>query len=141
MEGSGGDKVLRCFNDETFMINVEKYLKENKIEYKVYLHPAVYTCEDTEKYDINIPGLACKNLFLKDKKADKYFLVVLPATKRMDLKKFESIITSKVSFGSSEALKEKLGIEPGSVSIFGLSKEMFHNFLELLKCKVEVLKF
>jgi len=103
------------------MIEVKSFLTQNNIEFTEHNHPAVYTCEEAEQYYKDIPGMHCKNLFLRDKKGDNYYLVVLPAAKRMDLKKFGDIVgSSKITFGSSEALKEKLGLEPGSVSIFGL---------------------
>lgn len=103
------------------MTLVEDFLKSKEIKYVLHEHPAVYTCEEAEKYCGNVPGLACKNLLLRDKKGRRYFLVVLPAAKRSDLKKFAEIVgEGKVSFASPEALMEKLGLEPGAVSPFGL---------------------
>lgn len=58
---------------------------------------------------------------MRDSKKKRYFLVILPAGKRTDLKKLCGIVKeSKLSFASSEALQEKLGLTPGSVSPFGL---------------------
>lgn len=109
------------------MINVEKYLQDNQIKYVLHKHPAVYTCEEAEKYCSDIPGLACKNLLLKDKKGRRYFLIVLPAAKRANLKRIGKIAgESKVSFASPEALKEKLGLKPGAVSPFGLLNDKNH---------------
>ena len=103
------------------LMNVEEFLKSHDIKYVLHEHPAVYTCEEAEKYCDDIPGIACKNLFLRDKKGKHYFLVILPAEKQIDLKKFAELIGSKrLSFASSESLKEKLGIETGAVSPFGL---------------------
>lgn len=102
------------------MLNVEEYLKSNNIEYILHEHPAVYTCEEAEKYCGNVPGLACKNLFLRSKRGRQYFLIILPAKKRADLKKIGEIIGDKMTFASTEDLKEKMGLEPGAVSPFGL---------------------
>ena len=110
-----------CHYYKSIMTNVEDFLKLKGIKYVLHEHPAVYTCEEAEKYCGNMQGLACKNLLLRDKKGRRYFLVVLPATKRTDLKKFAKIVgVSKVSFASSEDLMEKLGLEAGAVSPFGL---------------------
>lgn len=103
------------------MINIESFLKTNDIEFILHEHPAVFTCEEAEKYCGNVPGLACKNLLLQDKKGKRYFLVILPAAKRTDLKKFSEIAgEGKVTFASPKALMEKLGLESGAVSPFGL---------------------
>lgn len=103
------------------MTRVEDFLKSQGIQYILHEHPAVYTCEEAEKYCGNIPGLACKNLLLKGRKSGRYFLVILPAKKRADLKKIGKIVDDKqITFANTENLLEKLGLEPGSVSPFGL---------------------
>ena len=104
-----------------FMISVEQFLKSNDIKYILHNHPAVYTCDEAEKYCGNIPGVACKNLFLRDQKCIRYFLVILPAKKQTDFKKFAGLAgVDKVTFADSESLKEKLGLKSGAVSPFGL---------------------
>jgi len=109
------------------MINVEEFLQSNKIEYIPHEHQAVFTCEEAEKHCNNIPGIAGKNLFLKDKKKKRFFLVILPAKKRADLKEISKLVgESKVSFASAEVLKEKLDLLPGSVSPFGLLNDTSH---------------
>ncbi len=103
------------------MANVEQFLKDNQIEYISHEHPAVYTCEEAEKYCGHIPGLASKNLLLKDQKGRRCFLIVLPANKKADIKKISEIVgEKKLSFASAETVKAKLGLEPGAVSPFGL---------------------
>lgn len=103
------------------MRHPEEFLKQNGVEYILHEHPAVFTCEDAEEHCKDIPGLACKNLVLKDKKSGRYFLLILPAAKRMDLKKFSQMVEQKnITFASADVLREKLGVEPGSVSPFGL---------------------
>lgn len=97
-------------------INIERFLRSNGIDFVLHEHPAVYTCEEAEKYCGDIPGLSCKNLFLRNKKHDRYFLVILPATKKADLKKLSEAAGEKLTFASPEELKDKLGLEPGSVS-------------------------
>lgn len=102
------------------MEKVISFLGSNGIEYVLHEHPAVFTCEEAETHCGHIPGKASKNLLLKTK-AGRYFLVILPAEKRLDLKKFMGMVNeSKVSFASPKSLKEILNLEPGSVSPFGL---------------------
>lgn len=103
------------------MHEVETFLQTHHIDYVLHEHPAVFTCADAEKYCVEVPGIAGKNLFLRDKKGLRYFLIILPATKKADLKKICALVGEpKITFASAEALQEKLGVEPGSVSPFGL---------------------
>lgn len=103
------------------MNSVERYLQSHGVEYVRYEHPAVFTCEDAEKHCLLLPGLACKNLFLKSRKGDRYFVYTLPASARADLKQFASRVgADAVRFGSAEELMCMLQVEPGSVSPFGV---------------------
>lgn len=99
---------------------VEQFLEQHNIAYTLYQHPAVFTCQDAEQHCKHVPGIPGKNLFLKDKNG-RYFLYIIPAKKRADLKAFaKEVSATKVTFGNDKELKEKLGLAPGSVSIFGL---------------------
>ncbi len=107
------------------MKNAEEFLKGNNIEYELYEHPAVFTCEEAEKHCLDIPGVASKNLFLRDDKKERYFLFILSSEKRADLKKLaQHFQVKRLSFGNADELKAKLGLEPGSVSIFGLLNDL-----------------
>jgi Ala-tRNA(Pro) deacylase len=91
------------------------------IRYDRHEHPAVFTAEDAAKYWDPIPGTQCKNLFLRNKKGDRHYLVVVEISKRVDLKDLVKIVgDDRLSFGSPERLMAELGLTPGSVSPFGL---------------------
>ncbi len=103
------------------MQNVEDFLKKNEVEYILHEHPAVFTCEESAKYCSHIPGVSSKNLFLRDEKKQRYFLVILDSKKRADLKKLGEIFEAKrLSFANENDLNEKLGLKPGAVSLFGI---------------------
>lgn len=107
------------------MTKVKEFLESHQIEYVLHEHPAVYTCEEAERYCGDIPGLACKNLFLRDSKHKRFFLAVLPAQKKTDLKKLGKIVgVNKITFADTESLRDKLGLEAGSVSPFGLINDI-----------------
>lgn len=83
-------------------------------------HEAAFTVEQGNAIWGGIPGVHCKNLFLKDAKA-RLWLVVAPADRRVDLKTLPARIGSaRLSFGSAELLRQVLGVEPGSVTPFSL---------------------
>jgi Ala-tRNA(Pro) deacylase len=103
------------------MTDVENFLKIHGIEYIMHYHPAVFTCEEADKYCGDIPGLHCKNLFLSDKDKKRFFLIIIPQDKKLNFSDFAHFAeTKKVVFGSSKDLEEKLKLTPGSVSLFGI---------------------
>ena len=103
------------------MIDIYEFLDNSNIEYERHDHPPVFTVEDVHRLTPDLPGAKTKNLFLRDKKGSRHFLVVVPADKRINLKALPKVLeTSKVSFGSPERLMENLGVTPGSVSLFAI---------------------
>ena len=91
------------------------------IPYERHEHPAVFTAADASQFWDPIPGVQCKNLFLRNKKGDRHYLVVVEIGKRVDLKDLvRTVADDRLSFGSAERLMAELGLTPGSVSPFGL---------------------
>ena len=87
----------------------------------MFEHPAAFTCEEVEQYCSHIPGMACKNLFIKNRKGKRFFLLVLPADKPIDIKAFgRRVGQSGLTFANPQNLMDKLKLVPGSVSPFGL---------------------
>ena len=83
-------------------------------------HAPVYTVEEAQALRGEIPGGHCKNLFLKDDKGNLWLIVCLEEAE-VDLKAAPAKIGSRrLSFGRAELLREVLGVEPGSVTPFGL---------------------
>jgi len=96
-------------------------LDELGIEYEVVNHPPLFTADDDEKYGIEFNGTICKCLFLRNKNKSKYYVYAMPLDKRADIKAIgERLGESKMSFGSEEALEEKLHIKSGAVSVFNV---------------------
>ena len=87
-------------------------------------HAPVFTVEEARALRGQIPGGHCKNLFLKDEKGEVWLIVCLEEA-RVDLKAAPPKIGSKrLTFGKSEMLMEVLGVEPGSVTPFGLINDV-----------------
>lgn len=102
------------------MNEISNFLKELEIDYDLFEHPPIHRVGDDTVLGIEIPGLQTKNLFLKDKKSKKFFLVSMSQDSKIDLKEFgKKLGGMKFSFGKAEDLKSLLNVEPGSVSIFG----------------------
>ncbi len=100
---------------------VYEALAELGIGYEVYRHAAVFTVEEANEHCADIPGMGCKNLFLKDSKGKRHFLVVVPDEKTVDIKRLGTKIgVNGLGFASPERLMKFLGLTPGSVSPFGI---------------------
>ncbi|UCD78669.1 MAG: prolyl-tRNA synthetase associated domain-containing protein [Desulfobacterales bacterium] len=109
------------------MSDFYRFLEENRIEYERHDHPPVYTVEEARRLVPTLPAAKTKNLFLRDKKGQRHFLVVVPADKRVDIKALPQVIGSnRLSFGSEERLKNYLGITPGSVTLFAIFNDPRH---------------
>jgi Ala-tRNA(Pro) deacylase len=94
------------------------------IQYQAYEHPAVFTAEDAAAHWTPIPATPVKNLFLRNKKGDRHYLVILDIAKAADLRQLVKVVgDDRLSFGSPERLMAQLGVTPGSVSPFGLIHE------------------
>jgi len=100
---------------------VYKVLNNLGISWVRHEHPPVFSVAQAEKYWESIDGVHCKNLFLRNKKGNRHYLVVLEHLKKADIKKLErQLREDRLSFTSAERLKRYLGLEAGSVSPFGL---------------------
>lgn len=108
-------------------MDIYDFLQSHGIEYQRFDHPAVFTCEQASELRMPIPGKDTKNLFLRDEKGKRHFLVTVGHEKQVDIKALKKMFaTQKLSFASPERLKEHLGVEPGSVTILGLVNDSEH---------------
>jgi len=91
------------------------------IAYQRFEHPPVFTSEEADIHWRDLPGVPCKNLFLRNKKGNHHYLVILEISKKADLREIVRFVNDdRLSFGSPDRLMAELGLTPGSVSPFGL---------------------
>jgi len=80
----------------------------------------VFTVAESEGIAHDIPGLHCRNLFLRDSKK-RNFLLILSNDTAVEIQKLPPLIGSdRLSFGSPERLWQYLGVRPGSVCPFSI---------------------
>jgi Ala-tRNA(Pro) deacylase len=97
------------------------------IGYTRHEHPPIASAEAGEQYWSGIAAAHCKNLFMRNQKGTRHYLVILDYQKRADLRAVaDQIGDGKLSFGSPERLMTHLGVAPGSVSPFGLIHDAAH---------------
>lgn len=106
------------------MKDIYEYLDANEVAYERHDHEAVFTVEESKQLSPELEGASTKNLFLRDKKGSRHFLVTVQEDKQVDLKVLSGKLdSSRLSFASPERLKTHLGIEPGSVSLLALAND------------------
>ena len=105
---------------------VVDFLDKNNISYELYEHPALSSIDECLEYWGNIPdAVHCKNLFFRNHKGNRHYLVSLECHKTLDIHALEHALKQgKLSFASEERMMRCLDLHPGSVSAFGLIQDI-----------------
>ena len=104
-----------------------KLLDENGFSYQRVEHPAVFTCAEAELHRPKVPAVSTKNLFLCDKKARSFFLVVTSCEKTVRLDALAPQLgVAYLRFASEENLQRLLGVTRGAVTMMGLANDSEH---------------
>ena len=101
------------------------FLEEHGIGYELYTHPPLPTVKAALEYWKDVDATHCKNLFFRNHKGNRHYLVVLECHKEMDIHALEHRLRQgKLSFASEERMERCLGLKPGSVSPLGLINDI-----------------
>jgi Ala-tRNA(Pro) deacylase len=96
-------------------------LEELNISFEFYDHPPLPTIEAATEYWKDIDATHCKNLFFRNHKGNRHYLVILEHLQKLDIRDLEQRLKQgKISFASPKRMHKYLGLEGGSVSVFGL---------------------
>ncbi len=94
------------------------------IAYRRVDHEAAKTMEDCEAVDKVLGVRMCKNLFLCNRQATDFYLLLMPGDKPFRTKELSAQLgVSRLSFGSAEHMEACLGLLPGAVSVMGLRND------------------
>lgn len=100
---------------------VYEILNQLDIPFDYYEHPPVPTVKEASIYWKDIEAAHCKNLFFRNHKGNKHFLVLLEFYQSLAIRDLEARLKQgKITFASDERMMKHLGLTPGSVSPFGL---------------------
>jgi Ala-tRNA(Pro) deacylase len=100
------------------------FMDANGFAYRRIEHPAVFTCAEAELHRPDVPAVSTKNLFLCDKKARRFFLVVTACEKTVKLDALSAQLgVPHLRFGSEENLRRLLGVTRGAVTMMGLAND------------------
>jgi Ala-tRNA(Pro) deacylase len=98
------------------------------ISFEYHEHPPVATIGDAVIHWKSFNSGRCKNIFFRNHKGDRHYLVILEHLRQLDIHDLEHRLKQgKLSFASDQRLKKYLGVEPGSVSPFGLVNDGSHH--------------
>lgn len=108
-------------------MNLAAFLADHGIDLQRCEHPPVMTVEESERLVPRLPGAKTKNLFLRDKKGARHFLVTVPHHVAVDLNALGAQLgAARLGLASAERLMKHLGITPGSVSLLALINDRAH---------------
>lgn len=117
---------------------VLEYLRSHDIPFECYNHPEGKTIEEAKRWWRNDGSVHCKNLFFRNHKGNKHYLVCFDCDHDLAIHDLEARLKAsliakglpscgKLSFASPERMLKYLGLEPGSVSPFGLINDEEHH--------------
>lgn len=96
-------------------------LENLNIPFEYYEHPPAPTIDEAKKYWKDLEATHCKNIFFRNHKGNRHYLVILEHTQDLDIHDLEKRLKQgKLTFASPKRMMKYLGITPGSVSPLAL---------------------
>ena len=103
-------------------------LAKLNINFEYNEHPPAPTIEIAKQYWKDLDATHCKNLFFRNHKGNRHYLVVFEHEQNLSIKSLEQKLKQgKLSFASEKRMEKYLGLKPGSVSPFGLINDKEHH--------------
>ena len=127
---------------------VLRYLEEHHIPFTTYNHPEGKTIEEAKRWWHDDGSVHCKNIFMRNHKGDQHYLICFHCDYDLAIHDIEhwlkDVLVSqglkapgKLSFASPERMMRYLGLEPGSVSPFGLINDTEHHVILFLDSRLK----
>lgn len=96
-------------------------LDELSIKFRYFESPRDFSNEDDGSFWKLNGAMRCKNLFLRNHKGNKHFLIIAPYYSDISITSLEQYFKKgKISFASDKRMKKWLNVKPGAVSVFSL---------------------
>lgn len=96
-------------------------LEKLEISFDYHEHPPLNTIEEAIVHWKDFNSGRCKNIFFRNHKGNRHYLVILEHLRQLDIHDLEKRLRQgKLTFASDGRLMKYLGVQPGSVSPFGL---------------------
>ncbi len=103
------------------------------ISYESYEHPPIPTIEEALIHWKDIDATHCKNLFFRNHKGNRHYMVVFEHSQKLAIRDLEQKLKQgKLSFASEKRMIKYLDTIGGSISPFGLINDVDnHTYLFL----------
>jgi Ala-tRNA(Pro) deacylase len=103
-------------------------LEKLQISFEYHEHPPLATIEDAKLHWKDYNSGRCKNIFVRNHKGDRHYLIILEHLAQLNIRDLEKRLKQgKLTFASDQRLMKHLGLEPGSVSPFGLINDSLNH--------------
>ena len=113
-------------------VRTYELLDSLQIPYSRLDHDATASIESCMEVEKLLGIHICKNLFLCNQQKTKFYMLMMPGTKKFKTKNLSKQINSaRLSFAGDEFMEQFLDITPGSVSVLGLANDK-ENQVQLL---------
>jgi len=110
-------------------------LEKLSIDFEYHEHPPIATIEAALTHWKDYNSGRCKNIFFRNHKGDKHYLIVIEHLAQLKIRDLEQRLKQgKLTFASDKRLNKYLGVQPGSVSPFGLindNEKNCHLFIDI----------
>jgi Ala-tRNA(Pro) deacylase len=100
---------------------VYEVLDKFNIDFKYYESPRDFSDEDDGSFWKKINATRCKNLFMRNHKGDRHFLIISDYYRKVEIKVLEQKLKKgKISFASQKRIDKWIKGMPGAISVFNL---------------------
>lgn len=115
------------------------------IDYDYYEAPGDYKNEDDAAFWSRIAATHCKNLFMRNYKGDRHFLIISDYNNKIDISILEQKFKKgKISFASQQRIDRHIKGKIGAISVFNLFNDTDNHvevFIDQSLLKIDRLTF
>lgn len=106
------------------VLYIFELLDKLKVSYEYVENDVVNSMDESSEVAKVLGCEIRKSIFLTNPKKTIFYLLIMPADKRFDTKEFRDALgISRPSFASPELMEEKIGVKPGTASLFCLTMD------------------
>jgi len=116
----GGVRIApKIFFGKELNTEILSQLNKNKIKFETVTHEPAKTSEESATLRNTKLDEGIKAIILRGKKTGKNIMVCIPADQKLDMNLLANFETEKFEFENPQIIKDKFGLELGSIPPFG----------------------